>query len=71
MNIYNVIKESKVSNLVVKELNASVLVSTFKNNEGIFLADLYVSPNECSKLVLHGTCAPINMIFSRTVKIKL
>jgi hypothetical protein len=55
---------------VVKELNAAVLTKTFPG-KGIHKADLYTSKNSCDMLVLHGSCAPINDTFVKTVEIEL
>lgn len=60
----------QVTGSVVKELNANVARATF-SGRGEQRADLYTSPNECPVLVAHGTCAPANGEFQRTVKIVL
>lgn len=73
MELYKAIKEKPNSNTIVKELNARVLTSTFKNTEGVQLADLYTySGTQCNnpmEIVAHGTCAPIMGIFVRTLNI--
>lgn len=70
MKIYQVTRESEISNRVVKELNASVCTATFPDS-GIQLADLYSSPNTSKQLVFHSSCAPVNSTFLETVKINL
>ena len=67
MKTYNSTKENANSNRIVKELNASVLSSTFVCKEGLQKADLYCSKNSSNKLVAHGTCAPINCEYVETV----
>ncbi len=68
--IYEVTRESEISNRIVKQLNASVLISTF-DRAGIQLADLYTSRFSSNKLVAHKTCAPANSQYVATVKIRL
>ena len=74
MKTYNIYKETKDSNTIVKELNAKVLTATFKNKSNVELADLYTyqdttcgNPDE---IVAHGTCAPIMGRFVETIKLK-
>jgi len=57
-------------NLIVKELSANVSPLTFSSKDGILLADLYKSVNSVSELVGSGSCAPVNSVFVKTVKIK-
>jgi hypothetical protein len=71
--IYQVIKESADSNSIVKELNAMVFSSTFKEKKGVQKADLYTyegtlcrNPKE---IVAHGTCAPALGVFVETIDI--
>lgn len=70
---YQVIKETPYSNSIVKELNAKVLTSTFKNR-GIQKADLYTykgtgctNPDE---IVAYNTCPPSLGIFTRTIEVQ-
>jgi hypothetical protein len=70
MKIYKVTKESEISNTIVKELNASVLTTTFKN-KGIQLADLCQSLNGSKDLVSKGHCIPVNSKIIDTVLIDL
>jgi hypothetical protein len=66
--MYNVIRETPISNPIVKELNAAVLTSTFEIKEGIVKADLYRGVNRLS-LVAHGSCRPTNSEFVKTIEI--
>lgn len=73
MKSFNISKETKNSNTIVKELNAKVLTSTFKNKSNTELADLYTyqgttcrNPDE---IVAHGTCAPILARFVETIEL--
>jgi hypothetical protein len=70
MRTFKSIKESEISNRIVKELNAAVLSSTFVNKEGEQLADLYVgnSPTK-AYIVAYNTCAPIHGKYVETIKI--
>lgn len=55
----------------VKELNANILILSFSGATGAQKADLYISSNSCAVLVAHGSCAPVNDTFIRTVTIQL
>jgi hypothetical protein len=68
--VYQVTRESEISNRIVKELNAAVCTATFPTS-GEQLADLYSCRNSADCLVYHGTCAPINGTFVRTITINL
>lgn len=70
MKVYQTVKESPLSNTIVKELNAAVLTTTFKG-KGQFKADLYNNTNSCACLVLKGGCAPINSEYVNTVLINI
>jgi hypothetical protein len=70
MKTYKVTKESEISNAIVKELNASVLTTTFKN-KGIQLADLCENLNGSKDLVSKGHCIPVNSTVIGTVLIDL
>ena len=67
--IYQTVRPEN-GNLMVKELNANVALSTFKQR-GIVLADLYKSNNSAPVLVAHNSCAPVNCDFVGTVKLGL
>jgi hypothetical protein len=69
MRTFKSIKESEISNRIVKELNAAVLSSTFINKEGEQLADLYVDNFSKVYIVAHNTCAPIHGQYLETIKI--
>jgi hypothetical protein len=70
--IYEVTRESEISNRIVKQLNASVLIATFDHSgSDVKLADLYTSRHSSNKLVAHKTCAPANSQYVATVKIRL
>jgi hypothetical protein len=69
--IYQTVKESPISNRIVKELNAAVLTATFPQKNGFYKADLYNDLHASSKLVYSGSCAPINSVYSDTVTIEL
>ena len=69
--IYKTTRQTPIANLIVSELNASVLTATFDGRTGLQQADLYHSVNSCNKLVAAGTCAPINDTFIKTVTIQL
>ncbi len=71
MKHYTAIKESKISNTVVREINAAVLTATFPAKKGTFEADLYGSPNECKTIVYKGSCAPANSLYLETVLITI
>jgi hypothetical protein len=71
MKTYKSIKATPDANRIVPELNAKVLSSTFKDQAGAQLADLYTyegtqcrSPKE---IVAHKTCAPIMGVFVETI----
>jgi len=68
--IFEVVRETPISNRIVKELNASVLTATFPES-GIQFADLYSSRNSANSLVFHGSCAPINGEFKGSYYINL
>lgn len=64
--------QASLENRIIRELNAAVLSSTFKNNEGLQLADVYQSEySKVLKVVAHNTCAPINTTFKETILIEL
>jgi hypothetical protein len=73
MKNYTAIKETPISNTIVKELNAAVLTSTFKSKEGKHLADLYsfkhnpLFKNNPDQIVANGTCAPVCGNFVETI----
>lgn len=69
-NIYEVVRQSPISNSIVKELNAAVCTATFPTS-GIQLADLYTSRNSSNVLVFHNSCAPVNSEYVQTVVINL
>lgn len=68
--VYQVVRESEISNRIVKELNAAVCTATFPNS-GTQLADLYSCPNSSDVLVFHQSCSPVNSKFVKTVWINL
>ena len=69
MKTYKVIQESSISNPIVKELNAAVLMPTFPNCEEPVTADLYECFNSTNVLVAKGHCGPIHGNFVRRVKL--
>lgn len=69
-NIYQVVRETPISNLIVKELNAAVCTATFPES-GVQLADLYSCRNSSDVLVFHNTCSPVNSTFVKKVYINL
>jgi len=73
MNIYNVIPANNLTKTQshVKELNANVATLTFNGATGKQKADLYTSVNSCALLVAHGSCAPVNDTFVKTVMVSL
>jgi len=66
--MYQTIKESDISNTIVKELNAAVCTATFPG-EGLHKSDLYTSVNSSDVLVFTGSCAPANTTYVCTVEI--
>jgi ribosomal protein S4E len=68
--VYIPIKESEISNTIVKELNAAVLIATFKN-KGIQQANLCKSPNGNLEIVSFGNCIPVNSEIIDTILIQL
>lgn len=70
MKTYNVTKENNISNYVVKELNAAILTSTFKNTTGLHKADLYSTNNKRQLIVAHKHCKPIDATFVKNVYIR-
>ena len=70
MKIYNVTKENNISNYVVKELNAAILTSTFKNTTGLHKADLYSTNSKRQLIVAHKHCKPIDATFVKNVYIR-
>jgi len=74
MQVYKTFKANEISNRIVSELNAAVLSATFPGNnetrKGIFKADLYHSVHSSDCLVFHGSCAPINDTFVKTIFIE-
>lgn len=68
-NRYEAIKESEISNRIVKEFNASVCTKTFHSTTGTQKADLYSNPNSVNTLVAHNTCPPIDSTFIKTINI--
>lgn len=71
MKHYTAIKESEISNTVVKEFNAAVLTATFPAKKGTFEADLYKNIGSADCLVFHNTCGPVNGEFKETVLITI
>lgn len=69
MSNYKVTRPFLNSNLIVDQLNASVLPMTFESTEGVQKADLYTSPNSADKLVGHGSCRPVNATLVGTFEI--
>ncbi len=73
MKTYQSTKQTEDSNRIVKELNARVLSLTFKNKEGLQMADLYSYNNTGCKnpleIVAHNTCAPALGVFVETILI--
>lgn len=69
--IYKVTKESAISNHIVKELRATVLVRTFDGQSGIVKADFYKCRHSADMLVAHGHCGPSNAELAGTVEIEL
>lgn len=66
--MYQTIKESDISNTIVKELNAAVCLATFPG-KGEQTADLYRCIHSVNVLVNAGGCAPIHGEYVETVKI--
>jgi hypothetical protein len=73
MKTYQTIRPTENSNLIVQELNAKVLTSTFKGAKGAQLADLYTYEgtqcNHPKEIVAHNTCAPVIAKFVETIEI--
>jgi len=63
-------KESEISNTIVKELNAAVLIATFKS-KGIQKANLCKGINGNLEIVSFGNCIPVNSEIIGTILIKL
>ena len=70
MKIYNVTKENNISNYVVKELNAAVCTSTFKNTTGLHKADLYSTNSKRQLIVARKHCKPIDATFIKNIYIR-
>ncbi|NLL28481.1 MAG: hypothetical protein GX259_06765 [Bacteroidales bacterium] len=70
MKTYNVTKENNISNYVVKELNAAILTSTFKNTTGLHKADLYSTNSKKNLILAHGHCKPIDATFVEYIYIR-
>ena len=68
--VYIPIKESEISNTIIKELNASVLTATFKT-KGIQQANLCKSVNGPLQIVSLGHCIPVNSKIIDTILIDL
>ena len=71
MKTYNTLRVSNAHNLIVEELNAAVLTSTFKSKKGHQVAELYVRTGGYSVLIAENTSAPSNYKFCEKVIINL
>lgn len=65
--IYTATKKKANGNTFIAELNAVVFAATFRIKEGIQKGDLYRSKNSCDSITAHGTCAPVNSEFVKTI----
>ena len=68
--IYQVIKPTVDSNSQIKELNAKVLSSTFKDKIGVQKGDLYSTIGSSNEIVAHKTCAPAVSKFIKTIELQ-
>ena len=68
--IYYPIRETKTSNLVIKELNAAILTATFDKIEGLQIGTLCKSMNGTLDIIGLNTCTPINSQIIKNILIK-
>jgi hypothetical protein len=73
MKTYNTFRASESANLIIEELNAAVLTSTFKSKRGLQVAELYTRRGLFmdSVLIAENTCPPSNYDFNEKVIINL
>lgn len=81
MKTYRPTKDTPISNVVVKELNAKVNLNSFSeyssqpgtDGKRIYKADLYrrsYGDSPVQTIVGHGTCGPVNESFVETIQLE-